>query len=137
MLNCELGNDCFYHHHGTVYKRALSGYLVLTTNIHFDSGGRELTLTTLGTRNGYKKKKGEQMPIEIHSEPICIATICIFGCAFVGYLAAHAGCQKPLVVLFAVLIVGIILFKSIHAIARLADNRGEAAIIRFPAHSRQ
>jgi hypothetical protein len=77
------------------------------------------------------------MPIDIRSEPICIAMICIFGCAVVGNLAAHAGCQNPLVVLFVVLIVEIILLKLIHAIACLADNRGEAAIIRFPAHSRQ
>ncbi len=77
------------------------------------------------------------MPIDIHSEPICIATICIFGCAFVGNLAAHAGCPNPLVVLFVVLIVGIILFALIHTIARIADNQGDIAIIRFPAHSRQ
>ncbi len=77
------------------------------------------------------------MPIDIRSEPIYIGMICIFGCAFVGNLAAHAGCQNPLVVLFAVLIVGIIHFELIHAIASLADNQGEAMIIRFPAHSRQ
>jgi hypothetical protein len=62
------------------------------------------------------------MPIDIHAEPICIAVISIFGCTFVGNLAAHTGCGNPLVVLFAVLTVGIILFKSIHAIGNMATR---------------
>jgi hypothetical protein len=66
------------------------------------------------------------MPIDIRAEPICIAVICIFGCTFVGNLAAHAGCGNPLVVLFAVLTMGIILFESIHAIRNMATRRAEA-----------
>ncbi len=66
------------------------------------------------------------MLIDIHAEPICIAVICIFGCTFVGNLAAHPGCGNPLVVLFAVLTMGIILFESIHAIRNTATRRAEA-----------
>jgi hypothetical protein len=68
------------------------------------------------------------MPIDIRAEPFCIATICIFGCSFVGNLASYAGCGNPLLVLFAVLIVGIILFESIHAIRNVAIRRVEAEI---------
>ncbi len=72
--------------------------------------------------------KLEGMPIDIRAEPICIVTICIFGCSFIGSLASYAGCGNPLVVLFAVLIVGIILFESIHAIGNAAIRRAEAKI---------
>ncbi len=74
------------------------------------------------------RHKLEGMPIDIRAEPICIATICIFGCSFVGNLASYAGCGNPLVVLFAVLIVGIILFELIHAIGDAAIRWAEAEI---------
>ena len=50
------------------------------------------------------------MPIDIRSKPICIATICIatiriFGCIFVGNLAAYLGCSNLLVVYFVMLVV--------------------------------
>jgi hypothetical protein len=77
------------------------------------------------------------MPIDIRSEPICIATICIFGCSFVGNLVAYAGCGNPLVVLFAVLILGVILFESIHAIGSAANRRADAEHNRFLAYPRQ
>jgi hypothetical protein len=77
------------------------------------------------------------MPIDIRAEPTCIATICIFGCSFVGNLALYAGCGNPLVVLFTVLIVGIILFESIHAIGSAANRRADAEHNRFLAYPRQ
>jgi hypothetical protein len=66
------------------------------------------------------------MAIDIRTEPICIAVSFIFGCSFMGNLALYAGCGNPLVVLFAVLIVGIILVESIHAIGSTATRRAEA-----------
>ncbi len=43
-----------------------------------------------------------------------------------GNLASYVGCSNPLVVLFAVLIVGIILVESIHTIGSTATRQAEA-----------
>jgi hypothetical protein len=77
------------------------------------------------------------MPIDIRSGPICIVMICIFGCSFVGNLVEYAGCGNPLMVLFAVLILGVILFELIHAIGSAANRRSDAKHNRFLAYPRQ
>ena len=71
------------------------------------------------------------MPIDIRSEPLSIATVCIFGCGLVGYLALIAG-PDPLVLLLAIITIAFTLFESIHTIGNLAHGR--AAIVQ---HSRQ
>ena len=45
------------------------------------------------------------MPIDIQSEPFSIATICIFGCSLVGYLAILSG-PDPLVLTAGIITIG-------------------------------
>ena len=58
------------------------------------------------------------MPIDIRSEPLSIATICIFGCGLVGYLSICAG-PDPLVIVAALITIAFVLFESIHTIGIL------------------
>jgi hypothetical protein len=44
------------------------------------------------------------------------------------------GCRNPLVVIFAVLVAGIILFESIHAIGSLANRWADAELNSFLAY---
>ena len=69
------------------------------------------------------------MPIDVRSEPLSIATICIFGCCLVGYLSLLSG-PDPLVLAAGIITIGFFLLESIGAISNLGQARAAAELAR-------
>jgi hypothetical protein len=87
-----------------------------------DSSSDEDDYCCWRVRPGLTRKKRSTspgMPIDIRSEPLSIATICIFGCGLVGYLSLCAG-PNPLVIVAALITIAFTLFEAIHTMGNLA-----------------
>ena len=69
------------------------------------------------------------MPFDIRSEPLSIATICIFGCCLVEYLAILSG-PDPLVLAAEIITIGFFLLESIYSISNMGQARAGAELAR-------